>query len=131
MKKMKAWAIVRINVEMPWNEWAIRMMDGPGHLMEKDGIRWSDDVETVYLSKDEAYADLEKRHNTYWKFRTTGAYINATKYWVDSGYITVEYGENREIADMYDWDSCGDLDCTDTQEKDWKEFYESEFEGEE
>lgn len=129
-EKKRAWAIIRSVAETKWDERKISMMDGPGRLMEMDN-NFSEDVETVYLTKDEAYNGLEKRHNTYWKFRTTGAYVNATEYWVASGYITVEYGENGEIADMYDWDPDGDLDCADTQEKDWKEFYESEFEDEE
>lgn len=130
-KKVKAWAVVITTAEARWNYRKVKDMDGPGRLMELDD-NYSEEVESIYLSKEDAYADILKRHNNYWHFRTAVSYLNATEFWVSPGEVTVEYGEDgEEIIDMYDWDPDGDLDCTDTQRKDWQEFYESEFEDDE
>lgn len=131
-RTVKAWAVIIANTEAHWDYKKIKDMS-KSRLMELPDANSDEDVEKIYFSRDEAYNDIEKRHNTYWHFRGHGniPYINATEFFVASGEITVEYDENGEIADMYDWDPDGDLDYTETQEKDWKEFYDSEFDEEE
>lgn len=133
---VKAWAVVRTNVEVKWNERKIRKMDAPGRVMDMAMDTHREIYEEIengyFFAKEEAYDTCEKCHNAYYHFRGNGGeYLNATEYWVAEGTVSIERDEDGEITDTYDWDPDGDLDITETQENDWKEFWDSEFSEEE
>lgn len=130
-KKIKAWAVIIATTKARWNYQEIKSMEH-SRLQELPDARSDSDVEKIYFSRDDAYNDIEKRHNIYWHFHGAGniPYVNATEFFVESGEITVEYGDDGEIIDMYDWDPDGNLDYTETQIYDWIDFYSYEFEAE-